>query len=140
MRRNETVLLYAVKDKEKRKRIQTLLLLMGVRIRMVEPKQYALPIAQLLEGKTEQDALEEEVTEELCEFEEEMLVLSGFSGNRLDELLLALRRQKARVDLKAVVTDSNKTWNSKELYQELRKEHRMMHGEAGEPLGKDKGE
>ncbi|MDO4294770.1 MAG: DUF3783 domain-containing protein [bacterium] len=140
MRRNETVLLYAIKDKEKRKKIQTLLLLMGVRIRMVEPKQYALPLAQLLEGKTEPEALLEATEEELCEFEEEMLVLSGFSGSRLDELLLALRRQKARVDLKAVVTESNRAWNSKELYQELRKEHRTLHGEAGEPLGKDKGE
>lgn len=59
---------------------------------------------------------------------EEMLVLHNFSGRRLDQLLAELRRAKASVALKAVLTETNCEWTFYELYQEIKKEHEMMHG------------
>ncbi len=34
----------------------------------------------------------------------------------------------AGVGLKAVVTETNRGWNSLQLFEELKKEHAMMHG------------
>lgn len=50
---------------------------------------------------------------------EEMLVFSGFSGERLDVMLGLLREKGLSVSLKAVVTAHNVDWTFAALYQEL---------------------
>lgn len=153
MKARETVLLYHITDKEKEKRLKRVLLLMGVRVRMVEPKQYGLSIESLLHGNVADmnnavntadaanmtdiadaanttdsaDAANVMDADAVMDIEDEMLVLHGFSGKRLDEFLAALRKNQARVDLKAVATETNKKWNSLQLYAELKREHEVMH-------------
>ncbi|MDO4326594.1 MAG: DUF3783 domain-containing protein [bacterium] len=154
MKARETVLLYHITDKEKEKRLKRVLLLMGVRVRMVEPEQYGLSIESLLRGNaadvnnavnmadaanmtdsanaantadSADAANTADSADAVMDIEEEMLVLHGFSGKRLDEFLAALRKNQARVDLKAVATETNKKWNSWQLYAELKREHEVMH-------------
>jgi hypothetical protein len=59
--------------------------------------------------------------------EEEILVMKNFSNRRVDELLLNLRRAGVpKVQLKAVVTDTNCKWRFYDLYEELKEEHEAM--------------
>lgn len=57
---------------------------------------------------------------------EEVLVLHQFSEQRLDALLYALRKEKIRIALKAVVTEQNCSWTFTQLYEELKEEHAKM--------------
>lgn len=145
MRHNEIVLLYHIEDEEKAKRIKRVLLLMGVKIRMVSPEQYHLPIKDLINGQSGEITKEETANLMDCvktqdtdgaenekeSIQEEMMVMYGFSGNRLDELLNALRKNQSRINLKAILTETNKEWSSYVLYQELKKEHEMMQKRNG---------
>lgn len=145
MRHNEIVLLYHIEDEEKAKRLKRVLLLMGVKIRMVSPEQYHLPIKDLINGQSGEIIKEENANLMDCvkthdtdgaenekeSIQEEMMVMYGFSGNRLDELLNALRKNQARINLKAILTETNKEWSSYVLYQELKKEHEMMQKQNG---------
>ena len=59
-----------------------------------------------------------------------MLVMYRFSSQRMDELLRNLRKAGVpRIDLKAVITESNCQWTFYHLYEEISEEHRQMHGE-----------
>ncbi len=145
MRHNEIVLLYHIEDEEKAKRLKRVLLLMGVKIRMVSPEQYHLPIKDLINGQSGEITKEETANLMDCvktqdtdgaenekeSIQEEMMVMYGFSGNRLDELLNALRKNQSRINLKAILTETNKEWSSYVLYQELKKEHEMMQKQNG---------
>lgn len=55
-----------------------------------------------------------------------MLVLCGLDSDAMDQLLGALREQKLRIPLKAVITPYNISWTSRMLYEELKKEHVSM--------------
>ena len=57
--------------------------------------------------------------------------MHNFSGSRLDELLLGMRRAKVqKIDLKAIVTESNVGWSFYHLYEEIGAEHERMHQNA----------
>lgn len=145
MRHNEIVLLYHIEDEEKAKRLKRVFLLMGVKIRMVSPEQYHLPIKDLINGQPKEITQEDTVNlmehvkvqdtdgaeNENDSIQEEMMVMYGFSGSRLDELLNAMRKNQARINLKAILTETNQEWSSYVLYQELKKEHEMMRRQNG---------
>ena len=66
---------------------------------------------------------------------EQVLVLKGFSGGRLDLLLSSLRRAGVpKIDLKAVLTEQNSGWTFYRLYEEIRAEHASM-TEGEQPSG-----
>lgn len=59
--------------------------------------------------------------------EQEMVVFAGFVGDDIDKTLKAFRENGlAGVGLKAVLTETNKNWNSLQLFEELKKEHAQM--------------
>lgn len=59
--------------------------------------------------------------------EEEILVMKNFTSRRIDQLLAELRRAGVpKINLKAVVTDTNCNWTFYALYEELKKEHEAM--------------
>lgn len=118
----EVVLLYNL-DNEKGKRIKTILVQMGVRIKNITKEMYTQKVG-FLAGIKEFEKKEENYQGE--EFLDELIILKGFSDKRLEFLLNELRRHNAKVDLKAVITQQNQNWNSLELYEELRKEHNIM--------------
>ncbi len=118
----KTVLCYNLKGTKKGKEISMIFSYLGFRVRSVDPGDYELPISDLLEGKTAEKAAGGEG------FKDEMLVISGAGDDTLNQALYLMNKQKASVDLKAVVTDNNKDWTSLALHQEIAKEHQYMKG------------
>lgn len=125
MRRGqELVLLYEINGKDREKKLKLILVKLGIRIKIVQKEEYLEPLAYLAKIK------ESEAGGEVYEGEplgDEMMVLVGFSSVRIDILLSEIRKAKLdRINLKAVLTDYNKGWNSIQLCEELKKEHEAM--------------
>lgn len=125
MRRGqELVLLYEINGKDREKKLKLILVKLGIRIKIVQKEEYLEPLAYLAKIK------ESEAGGEVYEGEplgDEMMVLVGFSSGRIDILLSEIRKAKLdRINLKAVLTDYNKGWNSIQLCEELKKEHEAM--------------
>ena len=65
------------------------------------------------------------------ELEKEMMVFAGISNQRLDQILSMMRKNGVkRVDYKAILTETNKTWTVPRLYEEISKEHARMHRQS----------
>ena len=120
----ETVLLYNVPD-EKSRKLRMLMVRMGMRFRVVDPSDYDKPVGVLAGIK---DATLENPEAEVQAFEDEMMVMRGFSSSRLDAFLQGMRKAGIeRIDYKAIVTPTNMRWNSWQLYLEIKQEHEEMH-------------
>lgn len=128
VRIKETVLYYNPGTEESMAhvtKLKSVLVRMGVRIRNIGPEQAGETVGFLagLEGFEKREDMDGEIPE----LKEEMLVLKQFSGKRLDELLLNLRKAGVpRIALKAVLTEHNAKWPFYKLYEELRAEHAQM--------------
>ena len=122
----EQVLLYGIKDMEKERRLKGILIRMGVRIKNIPITQCGQTVGYLagIKGFEQKENVEEQEP-----VPEEMLIMKGFTGNRLDLLLKEMRRLNARVDLKAIITENNQHWNLWELSEELKKEHEAMNNQ-----------
>ena len=125
MRRGqELVLLYEINGKDRERKLKLILVKLGIRIKLVQKEEYLEPLAYLAKLK------ESESGGEVYEGKllgDEMMVLVGFSSGRIDALLSEIRKAKLdRINLKAVLTDYNKEWNSIQLCDELKKEHEAM--------------
>jgi hypothetical protein len=97
-------------------KLKTVLIRMGIRIRNISSDQMNQTVGYLagIEGFDETAF-------------EEILVMKNFSNRRVDELLLNLRRAGVpKVQLKAVVTDTNCKWRFYDLYEELKEENEAM--------------
>ena len=119
------ILLYNLSGSDKLSRIRVALLRLGLSAREVRPEEYALPLGALA-GLPTYEAAEPGEAEEA--FTDEMLVMNGLRGARLDAFLDALRRSRATVPLKAVVTEHNAAWTSYRLRRELAAEHAALAG------------
>ena len=128
MAANEVVLLYNLEG-EKARKLKLIFIQNGLRIRQVAKEEYSQSIGALAGIKgipTEAAPCEGEG------FEDEMLVMKGIYGKRLDLLLAQMRKGKAQVALKAVITEQNLGWSSVQLYEEINKEHEQMTGGQAE--------
>ena len=115
----ETVLMYNCDDEQWAK-LRQIFLMLRVRIRPVEADQYGLTLEDLL-GRSEEKAPVEE------EFSDPMLVFCNLPHEKLDHLLTAMGRAGLpRIALKAMLTPTNRTWTSQQLWTELRREHEVM--------------
>lgn len=117
-----TVLLYNL-DNEKGRKIKLICLKLKIRIKKAEKADYLQPIGSLfgLMEPTENGSLTEDT------FSDEMLVMKDFSNQLLDRFLLEFKKNHIeRVDLKAILTPDNISWNSIKLHEELVKEHESM--------------
>ena len=115
----ETVLMYNCNDEQWAK-LRQIFLMLRVRIRPVEADQYGLTLEDLL-GRSEEKAPVEE------EFSAPMLVFCNLPHEKLDHLLTAMGRAGLpRIALKAMLTPTNRTWTSQQLWTELRREHEAM--------------
>ena len=79
-------------------------------------------------GTEEEAALEKEPSEsqDAGGVSEEMLVIHAETEDMLDRALFLMKKEKVRVDLKAMVTQTNRDWDSLALYEEIKKEHEFM--------------
>jgi hypothetical protein len=67
-------------------------------------------------------------------FSDEMLLLVDFNNVMLDIFLSQLKQKKSRVDLKAVLTETNKSFTPCELYKELCAEREaILNGSSAHP-------
>ena len=115
----ETVLMYNCNGEQWAK-LRQIFLMLRVRIRSVEANQYGLTLEDLL-GRSEEKAPVEE------EFSDPMLVFCNLPHEKLDHLLTAMGRAGLpRIALKAMLTPTNRTWTSQQLWTELRREHEAM--------------
>lgn len=128
MAAGETVLLYHIEGDRGRK-LKMLFIQNGMKIRPVAKEEYGQPIGALagIKGVPSEDSVYEGE-----DFAEEMLVLKGVYGKRLDLLLAGMRKMKVSVPLKAVITEQNLYWDSMKLYEEIRREHEVMTSGSGE--------
>ena len=91
-----------------------------VRLRAVERREYARPLAELVENGPEGDWEGEA-------FDEEMLVMAHFPPALMQAFLQGLRRAGVRPGgLKAMLTPTNAQWDSLALYRELCKEREAI--------------
>ena len=118
------VLLYNITDSKKLLAIRLELARAGISIREVAETELTHPLGYLLGMEGFAPGLPGSVTP----FPEEMMVMEGLRGPRLNQFLDALRSHGASIALKAVVTEHNVNWSSLQLYRELQKEHRQLSG------------
>ena len=119
----ETVLLYNM-DNEKGRKLKMLMVRMGMRIRVIDKTDYSKPVGLLAGLK---DITLENPNAEVQDFDDEMMVMRGFTSHRIDLFLQSMRKEGiTKIDYKAVLTPSNARWNSWQLYQELKQEHEEM--------------
>lgn len=121
----ETLVYYAAGNEEKGKRMERLAKKLGAGFRAVYQIQTGQQIGFLagISGYAERKLSLLELPPRI---EEEMLILNGFAGKKLDALLAALREEKLTVPLKAVVTEHNVSWTLAALYAEIVEERAEM--------------
>lgn len=122
----EMVLYYTPEQSAKVTKLKGVLVRMGVRIKNITAGQVMQQVGYLagLDGYEEQELPE---GMELPVIGEEILVMHRFGSRRIDELLLNLRKAGVpKIELKAIVTESNCPWTFYQLYEELKEEHDKM--------------
>ena len=92
-------------------------------IKVVEKKDFNQVLGYLA-GIQGFQAIEGEVT---ATFEDEMLIMAGFTRNDVDELLRSLRKHNVRIDLKAIMTPTNSLWNCVQIHDAVKADHEEMH-------------
>lgn len=130
-------------------KLKGVLVRMGIRIKNITPEQTGELVGTLagMPGFAEgeelwKQAIAQKESKELAENEgdqntadqssipqipEEILVMKNFTGRRIDELLLNLRKAGVpKIALKAVITEQNSHWTFYQLYEEIKKEHLAM--------------
>lgn len=118
----ETVLLYNCSGPQWGK-LRQMLVMLRIRVRMVAPEQYGLPLETVVSGKTE--GLQARPVPE--EFSDPMLIFCHLPDPKLEQVLMAMRRAGLPpIPLKAVLTPTNREWDSQQLWTELRREHEAM--------------
>lgn len=121
----ERILLYNTKNAPFSSALKTAVIALKIRARSVSPEQYLQPVGFLagLRGFSDNGSVYEGEG-----FSEPMLVLCGFTEQRLNRFLRELRiRNVPSIPLKAVLTAENQNWDSLTLYRELKSEHEALH-------------
>jgi hypothetical protein len=123
--RGESVLLYHLSE-ERYVKMQPILIRMGIRARIMDESQIHEKVGTLFKlPGFEQDSQGVESAESAPQ--EEMMLMNGFSSNRLNEFLVAMRKGGVGViSLKAIVTAENVNWKFIDLYRELSLEHQRF--------------
>ena len=117
-----TILFYNL-DNEKGRKIKLICLQLKIKIKKAEKADYLQPIGSFF-GLMEKNNAPSFTGET---FTDEMLVMKDFNNEVLDRFLFEFRKKQIeRVNLKAIVTPQNISWNSLELHEELVKEHESM--------------
>lgn len=123
----QAVLLYNCSGPQWTK-LHQMMMMLRFRIRVIRPEQYRLTLEQLAQGQGEPAA--DSVPQA---FPESMMVFCGVGQAQLEAILNAVRLSKLPpIPLKAVLTDSNREWDSLRLHEELLKEKAALEQPAGE--------
>lgn len=122
----KTVLLYNFTG-ERLKNVKAAVMLTRAGSKVVEKDSYGKSLGSLIGEEGHSDA-----PAEYENFDDEMLVMSGFDSDDINRLILALRKTGVgRVALKAVITPTNIEWNSSQLYYAVKADHEEMQKRKG---------
>lgn len=123
----QTVLCCNLKGTKKEKGLKLIFGFLGCRVLHVEREQFLWPIGVLAGVDEPADVMPSYDGEG---FSDEMLIMYLQDGDVLDTALRMMRREKATVALKAVLTPTNKDWSLLALHDELKREHEYMQRSA----------
>lgn len=119
----ETVLLYNFSD-ERLKKIQRALLPLKIRIKTVGIDEYSQPLGYLAGIKGIEPTSEKYSGNG---FTDELMLICGLNQMKLQSLLNALYKNGVgKIDLKAMLTPTNISWNSTQLYEAVKADHEEM--------------
>ena len=122
MKNAGTILMYNCSGPEFSK-LRQIFAMLRLRMRVVEPGRYHISLEELAAGKGEPAGPAEPLPEA-------MLVFCGLGQALLNQVLEVIRVAKLPlIPLKAVMTDTNRTWDTRQLYEELVKEREAVAGE-----------
>ncbi len=121
----QELLLYNIEIKKSIK-IKNICRSLNISYNDVKKENYGYKLEYLLNLSKDETKSEGE------DFNSEMLFIAGLNENTLERFLSMLNKKKCKVELKAVLTDTNRFYNSYELYKEISAEHTAM--KKGEKL------
>ena len=121
MKNAGTILMYGCSG-EQFSKLRQIFAMLRLRMRVVEPDRYHIPLEELAKGKGEPGEPAEPLPEPL-------LVFCGLPQALLNQVLEVIRLSKLPpIPLKAVMTETNRSWNTLQLHEELLKEREAMAG------------
>ena len=107
-------------------KLRQIFAMLRLRMRVVSPEQYHLPLGELAQGKGEPGEAAQALPEP-------MLVFCGLNSALLHQVLEVIRvAQLPPIPLKAVLTDTNQEWDTQQLYEELLKEREAIAAQKAE--------
>ena len=119
MKNAGTVLLYNCSTPEFSK-LKQIFAMLRLRMRVVEPDRYHVSLGELSQGKGEPGERKEPLPEV-------MLVFCGLGQALLEQVLEVIRLAKLPpIPLKAVLTETNREWDTTQLLAELVKEREAI--------------
>lgn len=117
----ETILLFNIPQKKYSKILRAALPL-KLRIKNIPKSDFAKTLGELA-GISEST----NISYDGDGISEEMMVLCGFSDGLIDRLFFALKKSGAGlVKLTAILTETNKDWDTLTLFDELKREREQM--------------
>ena len=119
------ILLYNIKDKKRALDIRRVLMPLKIRIKQVGKADFGQPIGYIadIDGFEAYENISDDFT-----FDDEMMIMVGLTSFEIDQVIKGFHKRRiAGIPLKAVLTDENRKWDSKKLYENLRDEHAKMH-------------
>ena len=123
MKKAGTVLVYNCSG-PKFAKMHQIFAMLRLLMRNVTPDKYDISLMDLALGQGEPGEAQEPIPES-------MLVFCGVNQALLQQVLEVLRLSKLPpIPMKAILTETNKDWNSKQLYEELCKEREAMNEAA----------
>ena len=122
MKNAGTVLMYNCSG-EGFSKLKQIFAMLRLRMRVVEPDRYHIPLEQLAQGKGEPGQAAEPLPEP-------MLVFCYMGQALLNQVLEVIRVAKLPpIPLKAVLTETNKDWDTRQLHEELLREREAIAAE-----------
>ena len=119
MKNAGTILMYNCSGEEFSK-LRQIFAMLRLRMRVVEPDRYHIPLEELAKGKGEPGESAEPLPEP-------MLVFCQLPQSLLNQVLEVIRVAKLPpIPLKAVLTETNREWNTRQLHAELLKEREAI--------------
>lgn len=119
----ETVLLYNF-NSERLPKIKRALLPLKFCLKTVNKEDFLQPIGYLA-GIKEIEPVKEKYNDN--GFSDEMIIMCGFTSTKIDALIRALNKNGiGKVNLKAVITPTNRVWSSIQLYEAVKADYKKM--------------
>lgn len=108
-------------------KLRQIFAMLRLRMRVVEPDRYHISLGELAQGKGEPGEAAEPLPEP-------MLVFCYLPQALLNQVLEVIRVAKLPpIPLKAVLTETNQSWDTHQLHQELLKERDSFAARESEP-------